>query len=105
MRYDDFTEIIKRVEFPTYEADFPKTKPPPVVVYQKGVDKSYHADGVCVFKQEEIIVYLCTTRTDMTSRRKIENFFVNNSLRLKMVDSKWLPEENFYITEYRGYLV
>ncbi len=105
MTYDDFIERIKEVDFPTYEADFPKAKPPPVVVYQKGVDKSIHADGITVFHQEEVIVNLCTTRTDTVSRAKLEKFFIEKSLDLKMVDSYWIPEENFYVTEYRGYLL
>lgn len=105
MTFEIFSEIIKSVDFPTYEADFPKTKTPPVVVYQKGVDKSIHSDGKVVFRQEEVIVNLCTTRTDTVSREKLEKYFKDNSLNLKMVDSYWIPEENFYVTEYRGYLL
>ena len=105
MTFENFSEIIKSVDFPTYEADFPKAKTPPVVVYQKGVDESIIADGIVVFHQEEVIVNLCTTRTDTVSRKKLEKFFIDNSLDLKMIESYWIPEESFYVTEYRGYLL
>ena len=104
MTYDDFTAIIKQVDFPTYEADFPKSKTPPVVVFQKGVDKSVHVDGIVVYRQEEVIINLCTTRTDTSSRRKLEKLLLEKSLSFAMKDSYWISDESFYITEYRGYL-
>lgn len=105
MLYDNFTERIKTLDFPTYEADFPKSQANPIVVYQKGVDKSVHAGGKIIFPQQEVILHLVTERKDITSQPKLERWLKDNDFSYKMSDRFWDRENRFYITEYRFYLI
>ncbi len=104
MTYSDFTERIQSLDFPTYEADFPKSKANPVVVYQKGIDRSITSDGVIVFPQAEIIIHLVTERKDVASQPKLEKWLKANDFLFKMSDRYWDRENNFYITEYRFFI-
>ncbi len=105
MIYEDFIEKVKGLSFSTYEADFPKSKNPPVVVYQKGVDKSAYADGKNVFQQKEVVLHLITERKDIKSQATLEKWLKDNNFSAKMSDRFWDPDNNFYITEYRFYIL
>lgn len=103
--YSDFLEDVKTLDFPTYEADFPKSKPNPIVVYQKGIDKSIHSNGVIVFTQQEVILHLITDRKDIKSQFKLEKWLKEHEIKYKMSDRYWDSENSFYITEYKFWAV
>jgi hypothetical protein len=105
MTYSDFTELIKNLDFPSYEADFPKSVKNPIVVFQKGVDKNHVADGKLILSQQEVVLHLVTERKDVNSQPKLEAWLKGNEFLYKMSDRYWDRENNFYITEYRFFII
>lgn len=105
MIYSEFTELIKTLDFPVYECDFPKSKSNPIVVYQKGIEQSVSADVLFVFNQTEVIIHLVTDRKDVTSQPKLEAWLKENDFNFKLTDRFWDKDNSFYITEYRFYIL
>lgn len=100
--YEDFKAEIERCGIAKVnEAEFPKSKLAPFVVYfRDGHTDEVYANGRLVFADTSIIIELYSGKKDLMSERTLEKWLYDNEIQFEKSERSWISQEKLCLTTY-----
>lgn len=98
--YEAFKNAIINCGLTTIEAEFPKAKQFPFVVYFRENVEPIHSDGIVIIEITKMAAELYTTKKDLQSERVFERWLTDNGIDFTKTDRIWVKEEKAFLNVY-----
>lgn len=98
--YEDFKSAISNCGLTTSEAEFPKVKQFPFVVYFREEVQPIHANGIVIIEITKMAAELYTAKKDLQSERTFEKWLTDNEIDFTKTERVWNKDEKAFLNVY-----
>lgn len=98
--YVDFKNAISNCGLTAIEAEFPKVKQFPFVVYFREEVQPIHADGIVIVAITKMAAELYTSKKDLQSEKVFEKWLTDSGIDFAKTDRAWIKEEKSFLNLY-----
>lgn len=98
--YVDFKNAISNCGLTAIEAEFPKVKQFPFVVYFREEVQPIHANGVVIIEITKMAAELYTVKKDLQSERVFEKWLTDSGIDFTKTDRAWIKDEKAFLNVY-----
>lgn len=103
--YQDFKTAIIDCGLTTIEAEFPKVKQFPFVVYFREEVQPIHANGIVIIEITKMAAELYTTKKDLQSEKVFEKWLTDSGIDFIKSERVWVKEEKAFLNVYEFEMV
>lgn len=98
--YVDFKNAISNCGLMAVEAEFPKVKQFPFVVYFREEVQPIYADGIVIVAITKMAAELYTVKKDLQSEKAFEKWLIDSGIDFAKTDRVWIKEEKAFLNLY-----